>query len=81
MKSRDLRDHKPNRSTLELHPDFVAQLNEFALTSRMVSRADAIRFLLRYALDQTPCLPESPFLGGRAMVDPLGNFTGWTTDL
>jgi hypothetical protein len=81
MKSRDPRDHKPNRSTLELHPDFVAQLNEFALTNRMVSRVDAIRFLLRYALEQIPPLPAPPFIGGRAMVDPLGNFGGWTTDL
>jgi len=81
MKSRHPRSHKPNRSTLELHPDLVAELNEFALRNRMVSRADAIRYLLRHALSHTPALEDPPFIGGRAMVDALGNFAGWTVDL
>jgi hypothetical protein len=71
MKSRDPRDHKPNRSTLELHPDFIAQLNEFALRNRngQPGRRDQVSLVLCPGSD-SPCPSRS-----------LGNIGGWTTDL
>jgi hypothetical protein len=72
---------KANRSTLELAPQLVAELNEFALNNRIVSRADAIRYLLRFALSQSPSLPKPPFLGARIHIDAMGNVVGWSGDL
>lgn len=70
-----------DRSALKLDLRLVTELSEFALENRMISRADAIRYLLRQTLAQAPKLPKPPFLGARAQTDALGNFEFWTRDL
>ena len=81
MQPRNPQKIKTNRSTVELLPDLIAELNEFALQNRMLTRVDAIRYLLRYALTKDPKLPPPAFTGARAVIDLMGNFSGWSADL